>query len=175
MEWLTDIGDWIGDNKSWLKPVLSVGSSLVQQGQNDRQANAYLDYLKQQEDRNYQDSVSAINAYNQQMQAAAGTRSRAAAASAAARRTNDANQAKANKKAVKHMQNTYKKVLQMYKPFADTATALLPEKTKTYRDSLALQNSMLNFVNRPDQQAALTNVVPSWQTNVPLPDHLKGY
>jgi hypothetical protein len=175
MEWLADVGSWITKNKDWLKPVAEVGFNAIGQSRNDSQNNAYLDYLRQQEDKNYQSSVDAINAYNAQGAAAAGARSRAAAANAAASRANQAAQQKAAKKAMKYEKNMYKKILEMYKPFADTATALLPEKTKTYRDSLGLQNQMLQFVNRPDQQALLTGSVPAWQTNIPLPDHLKGY
>lgn len=175
MSWFDSIGTFITDNKSWLEPVAKVGFNAIGQSQNDSQNNAYLNYLRQQEDRNYQSSVDAINQYNAQGAAAAGARSRAAASSAAAARANQAAQQKAAKKAMKYEKNMYKKILEMYKPFADTATALLPEKTKTYRDSLGLQNQMLQFVNRPDQQALLTGSVPAWQTNIPLPDHLKGY
>lgn len=173
MGFFDSIGTFISDNKGWLKPVLEVGAGALQNSNSDSQRNQYLNYLRERENQNYQQSVDSINQYNEQMGAAAGARSRAAASRAAAARQTQANQQAAAKKAEKYMQNTYKKILKMYKPFADTATALLPQKTKAYEQSLGLQNSMLDFINRPDQQALLTGSVPSYQIQVPLPDNLK--
>lgn len=171
--WFSDIADtvgsFVGDNSSWLKPVVSIGMGALQQNQRDNTQQQYLDYLRQQEDQNYQDSVTGINAYNEQL---AATQAAAASRAAAARQT-EANRMKASKKANKVSQQTYKDILAMYKPYKDVADRLLPQKTQAYENSLGLQNSLLNYIQQPNQKAKLDAAGPAWSVNVPLPDYMR--
>lgn len=164
-----DITGWIGDNKDWLKPIASVATGVLKQSQADNSQKQYLDYLKQRENQNYQDTVNQINDYN-----ARGASSSAAAASrAAAARANAAAQQAAAKKANKAMQKTYAQILAMYAPYKQTADTLLPQMTKTYQDSLGLQGVLSNYVNSPAQMAKLDAVGPAWNVNIPLPDSVR--
>lgn len=170
MGWFDTVTGWIGDNKDWLKPVASIGTGILKQVNTNNTQDQYLDYLKQREDKNYQDSLAAINAYNTQL-AASGNRGDGGRAAAA--RQNQASQMKAEKKGNKVSQDTYKKILEMYAPYKQTADTLLPQMTKTYQDSLGLQNSMLGFVKDPMQQAKLNGSIPAYNVNVPLPDSVR--
>lgn len=172
MSWISDIGDWIGDNKSWLKPVAELGSGLFKQTQQNDQQSQYLDYLRQKEQQNYNDSVNAINAYNAQMAAASGYGGDNSAAIAAANQT-DANQMRAARKANKVSQKAYKDILAMYAPYKATADRLLPQMTQTYENSLGLQNAMGKYIASPEQVAKLDAAGPAWNMNVPLPESLR--
>lgn len=173
MSWLSDAWDagktFIGDNKDWLKPVAAFGVDALKQTQSDDLNSQYIDYLRNRENQNYENAKAQADAYNQQL-AASGA---ASSARAAAARQNESNRLAAAKKANKVTQDTYKKILAMYAPYKQTADALLPQMTKTYQDSLALQGDMLGFVQSPEQQAKLNAAGPAWNVNVPLPDYVK--
>lgn len=176
MGWEDTIGaitGFIDRNKSWLEPVAKIGIGALNQNNTDNAQSQYLQYLRDREAKNYQDQVAAINAYNEQGAAAAGARSAAAASRTAAARATEANRQAAAKKANKESQKMYKKLLEMYKPYKDTADRLLPQMTQTYENSLGMQNAMAQFLNRPEQTAKLNASVPSWMVNVPLPDEVK--
>lgn len=173
MGWFDDVTSFIGKNKDWLKPVVQTGLGALKQSNTDKTQQAYLDYLKQAENQNYQDTLNQINYYNASGQADAQAAAAAAASRAAAARVTEAARQAAAKKANKTTQNTYKQLLALYAPYRQTADALLPQMTNTYQNSLGLQNALANFVNTPAQTAKLNASVPSWQVNVPLPDSVR--
>lgn len=167
MSIFSDIGDWIGDNKDWLKPVASLVTGGLNQSNKDNGQSQYLEYLKQKELQNYYNSVDAINAYNTQLAAAGGGGGGGGGGS------NDAARMAAAKKANKVTQRTYKKLLGMYEPFKETTNRLLPQMTGAYENSLNLQKSLLDYVNQPQQMAKLDAPVPAWKINVPVPDSVR--
>lgn len=169
MGWFDSITSFVTDNSSWLKPVASIGMGALQQSQKDDTQQQYLDYLRQQEDQNYQDSVTGINAYNEQLKL---SQANSAARAAAARQT-EANRMKASKKANKVSQQSYKDILAMFKPYKDVADRLLPQKTQAYENSLGLQKSLLDYIQQPNQKAKLDAAGPAWNVNVPLPDSIR--
>lgn len=181
MSWFSDIGDfiggsstggvggWLNTNSSWLKPIAELGVGAVKQNQVDNTQSQYLDYLKSKENQNYDDSVAQINAYNAQLEAS----NAASAARAAAARGTEANRMKASKKANKVSQSTYKDLLKMYKPYRDTADALLPQMTQTYQNSLGMQNNMMNYLAQPNQMAKLDASGPAFRVKIPLPDSVR--
>ena len=180
MGWFDDIVGFVDRNKDWIKPVVSIGSSVLKQKQVDNTQQEYLDYLRQREIENYQNSVNDINYYNAQGEAAAGnaaanraaSAANRAAATAAARQT-EANRMKAAKKSNKSLQKTYKDILELYRPYKETADVLLPQMTQTYQNSLGLQNTLGQFLQNPAQMAKLNSSVPAWNINVPLPDSVR--
>lgn len=163
------LGDFFSKNSGWLEPIANLGTGILGQVQKDNSQQQYLDYLKGQEDQNYQNSVNDINAYNAQLEA----NNASSAARASAARATEQNRMKASKKANKVSQQSYKDILAMYKPFADAATTLLPQKMATYGDSLGLQKSLLNYIQQPNQIAKLDAAGPAWNINVPLPENIR--
>lgn len=177
MSWFEDIGSWIGDNQDWLKPVVSVGVGALKQTNTDKAQSDYMNYLKQREQQNYQNSVDQINAYNSQLAAGGGGGSGRGgggnAAATAAARKNEKRSRKASKKANDALQDTYKQILGMYAPYKETADKLLPQMTQTYQNSLGMQNALARYVNSPAQVAKLDAAGPAWNINVPLPDSVR--
>lgn len=177
MSWLSDAWDsvsgFVSDNKDVVGGLLDTGISAFGQYNKDQSQSDYLNYLRERENQNYQNSLDSINYYNAQGAAAAGDKNAMAAAMAAAMKAQEAARMAAAKKANRRLQKTYKEILKMYKPFRDTAMELLPLKTNAYKDSLGLQGNLLSFVNSPEQTAKLNASVPSWQVNVPLPDYVR--
>jgi len=176
MGWFDEIGSWIGKNKDWLEPVVSIGTGALKQVNEDKAAAGYMDYLREREQQNYQSSVDQINAYNSQLAASGGggrSGSGSNAAAAAAARTNEKRSRKASKKANDALQGTYKQILEMYAPYRATADKLLPQMTQTYQNSLGLQNALAQYVNSPAQVAKLDAAGPAWNVNVPLPDSVR--
>lgn len=159
-------GGWITRNSDWLKPVIGAGIGAYQQSQSDDTQSQYLDYLRQREDANYQNMLA-------QMQAGQGGGGDGGAARAAAQRQTEANRMAASKKANKVSRKTYKKLLEMYQPFRDTATQLLPQMTKTYENSLGMQGDMMQYLQNPAQMAKLDAAGPAYNVNVPLPDSVR--
>ena len=174
MGWFDGVTGFLEKNADWLKPVVGLGLGALKQGNVDNTQKEYINYLKQREDANYQNSINDINAYNAQMQAnfAASSANRRAAAGAAA--ANEAARQGAAKKANKVQQKMYKNLLAMYAPYRQTADQLLPQMTKTYEGSLGLQNSLASLLATPTEKAKFTASVPAWQVNVPLPESVKG-
>lgn len=166
---LDSIGGFIDGNKSWLKPVLSLGSNLYKKNQSSNNMSDYIQLMKQQEDQNFANDQaynSAAQAYNAQV-AGASNANRAAAASAAA--ANQANALAASNKANKQMNKVYDKNKKIYEPYKDTAAALLPQMTKAYTDSLSGYNMLNAYLNTPEQLAKLNSSKPQWATGAPTP------
>jgi len=173
MSWLGDAFGWIKDNKDIIEPAATFGFGALQQVNKDNTESQYLDYLRQKEQQNFQDSSAAIDAYNQQAQAAAGAAQANAAARASAARATEANRQAAAKKANKVDKKTYKDILKMYAPYRQTANQLLPQMQQTYQNSLGLQNALAQYVNSPAQVAKLDAAVPAYNVNIPLPDYVR--
>ena len=170
--WASDAGDFISDNSSWLKPVASLASGARKQSNVDNSQSQYQDYLRQREQKNYEDSVAAINAYNQALGQGPGGGDGGAARAAAARQT-EANRMQASKKANKFTKNMYKDLLKIYAPYRETADRLLPQMTQTYEGSLGMQNNMMKYLQDPEQMKKLNASGPAWNVNVPLPDSVR--
>lgn len=173
MSWFSDIGDFISNNSNIIKPIASIGIGALNQSNNADTQSAYLDYLRQREDSNYQNYVDQVNYANASGAAGAAASGKASAAKAAAARQTEANRQAAAKKANRFLQKNYKQILAMYLPYKQTADTLLPQKTQTYENSLQLQNALLSYLNQPDQVAKLNGSIPAYNVNVPLPDYLR--
>jgi len=163
-------GGWFTRNADWLKPVVGAGLNAWKQSQADDAQGQYLDYLRQREQANYDAYMQQANAYNAQLGQGGGGNNGAAAAAA---RATEANRMAASKKANRVSRKTYKKLLAMYAPYKQTADQLLPQMQQTYENSLGMQNSMLKYLNSPEQVAKLDAAGPAWNVNVPLPDSVR--
>lgn len=174
---LDTVSSFIGNNQGWLKPVLSTVTGAIRQTNTDNSQQDYLNYLRQREDQNYQNSLAQINAYNAALSAGGGGGSSGGGggngAAVAAAKATEANRMKAAKKANQYTKTMYSKLLDMYAPYKQTADALLPQMTKTYQDSLGLQSALNQYVQRPDQVAKLNASVPAYAINIPLPDSVR--
>ncbi|MBL0320548.1 MAG: hypothetical protein IPP74_14830 [Alphaproteobacteria bacterium] len=163
MSWISDVGGWIGNNSDWIKPIVGAGLGAYKQSQTDNAQSQYLDYLRQREQQNYDNSVAQINAYNTQ----------GAQAGSGGGGGNDAARMAAAAKGQHAMDKTYKQLLAMYAPYRQTADRLLPQMTQTYENSLGLQNGLMQFLNSPSQVAKLNGSIPAYNVNVPLPDSVR--
>jgi hypothetical protein len=170
---MSSIGDWIGNNKDWLAPVIKTGLGYLGQRNNNNTQSQYLDYLREREMANYQNSVDEINYYNAQGAANAGAYNSAASAAAAAQAATEANRIAASGAANSALQKNYKQILKMYAPYKKVADTLLPQMSQTYQNSLGLQNALSSYVNSPAQVAKLDASGPAWNVNVPLPDSVR--
>ena len=166
-DYVAPIGSFIKENKSVIEPIVSAGVGAIKQNSLDNSSNQYLNYLREREQRNYDNYVASANSLNATN--AANAASRAAAANA-----NDAARRGAAAKANKAERKMYKKLLALYSPLKDSAMTLLPQMQETYLNSLAMQGSMGQFLNKPEQMAKLNGALPAYQVNIPLPDSLKG-
>lgn len=171
---------FVDKNKNWLEPVVNLGTSLFNQSSENSATSQYLDYLRQKEQQNYNDSVATYNAqmdYQKQLAAAHGANSAAARAASAARanaaRQTEANRQRAAKKANKFEQNMYKELLGYYQPFKDTAIDLLPRMQATYIDALNSMGNLNKFVSSPNQVAKLNSSIPAYAVDIPLPEELR--
>lgn len=182
-DWLSDTWNSVkglftddkGDLSSWVKPAVGAGIGLFNQSSQDNARNQYLDFLKRKELENWQAGKSA---YEAQLAAAGmsgggGSSRGGSGASAAAARQTEANRQAAAKKAAKQEQKTYAEALKLYAPFVETTQTLLPQMSKTYQDSLALQGLMNRYVQSPAQQAKLDASIPAYNVMVPIKD--RGY
>lgn len=161
-DWWSGVTDWLGNHAG---DILDTGIAIYGQSQKDKSQDQYLDYLRERENQNYQDSVNAINAYNAQLGGGGG--------GAGAFNATEANRLAALSAANAASQASYKKILQMYKPLRKTVKRLLPQMTKTYENSLGLQGKLSDFIQSPEQMALLNQSGPAWNVNVPLPDYVK--
>lgn len=168
--WWDGASTWLGDN--WGE-IAKAGVGAYGIYQKTKGENAYNDYLRENERLN----AERTNAYNDQLAKDAASQNAASytnsAAQIAAMQGTEANRMAAALQASKYSQNMYRKLLKMYEPYRQTAEMLLPQKTQTYQNSLALQNAMGNYVSSPDQMAKLNASVPAYNVNIPLPDSVR--
>lgn len=176
MTWLGDLvsgaGEFYSDNKDWIKPLVGAGVGAYQQSQKDRARSQYVDYLREKENQNYQSALNDINAYNAQL-AASGSGGGGGGGSGAAAAAAEANKLAAESRANRSLQRNYKDILKMYQPFTEAANRLLPQKTQSYENSLALQNSLAQLVSSPENVAKFNASIPSYQVGVPVPNEIK--
>lgn len=170
MSIFSDVGDWLGDNKSWLKPVTSflgnIGGNVVQ----SNNQSAYLDALRRAEDRNYADAKALYDAQVAYAQANAGGGGDGGAGAAA--RANEANRVKAGKKALKREKKGFKEIRELYQPFSDSARSLLPGMQGLYEQGAKNLNALNPFFANPANMVQQSR--PSYQIDVPIPDYVLG-
>lgn len=192
MGFFDSIGSFFSDNASWLKPVastaLNIGSQLNQSGAR----NAYVDMLKENEDRNYQQGLGNYNAYTDWLRGreansaansaagAASARARAASAAAAqaayaaAAKQQEKNRVKALKKAKNREEQGFNEALNLYKPYVEAGAQVLPGMTKAYGSSLDTAGLLNSLLTSPDSLQKLNQGTAAYNVNIPLPDYLKG-
>jgi hypothetical protein len=168
MSWLSDAWDGISgfvkENKDWIQPVAKVGMGALNQQNIDNTQDTYAQYLREKEMRNYENYVQQAQLYNAGLGQGGGGGGGGG---------NNAAQMGASKKANRKMQQTYRKILAMYKPYKDAADALLPGMMQSYQSGLGLMGDMTNIVKDPKQMAKLNGSIPAYQVNVPLPESVR--
>lgn len=166
MSWLSEAWDgvsgFVKDNKDWLQPAAKVVTGALSQKNIDNTQDTYAQYLREKEMRNYQDYITQAQTYNAGLGQGGGGGG-----------SNNAAQMGASKKANRKMQQTYRKLLAMYKPYKDAADTLLPGMMQSYQGGLNLMGSMSDIVKDPAQMAKLNGSIPAYQVNVPLPDSVR--
>lgn len=163
------IGSFITKNPI-IEPLVNLGTNIYGASQNSSNQQNYLDSLKTAEQNNYDQAKATNDAYMQWLgeSQAAGNASRAANAGAAA--ANEKNRVAAAKKGMKTQTKAFDEIKGIYKPYVDTAAAILPEMSGAYKqgvDNLSMLNAFMTDPKKLDQS------VPAWQTGVPLPSWMK--
>ena len=167
-----EIGGFISDNASWLKPLTSIGTGLAGGYKDSSNQQAYIDSLYKAEQANYdeakrqydyQNQVGAANA----AQSAANARARAGAASAT-----EANRQKASKKAFKQKNKGNKMIEGLYKPFADSDARILPLMEGLYSGGAKNAGMAGAYFSSPEQMAKIGGSTPAYDIKIPVP---KGY
>lgn len=167
-----DIGDFIGKNTSWLKPLTSIGTGLAGAYKDSSNQADYIQSLKDAEQYNYDEAkrqydyanqIGAANAAN----AAANSRASAAAASAT-----EANRQKASKKAFKQKNKGNKMIEGLYKPFADSDARILPLMESLYGQGAKNAGMAGAYFSSPEQMKKIGGNTPAYDIKIPVP---KGY
>ncbi len=177
MSWYDDVVGFVTENKDVIKPIAQVGLGALKNTQNDSATKDYINYLKSQEQTNYQNYLADVDAYNAAgADAAANANARAAAAAAnsraraAAAAATERNRLKAAKKASKEEQKGYAEALALMAPYVQAGEKVLPAKTGTYLDALKRMSAIGQTLDTKKADANAS--IPSWEVPVQLPDYL---
>lgn len=168
------IGDFFTDNKSWLKPVTNFISGIGGSAVNSRNQEAYLQALRDAEQRNYDDAKAYNDAYVDYLGRKSAASAASSASSAAASRANQAAAMKAGKKALKQEKKGFKQLKDLWQPFVDTGKQVLPQMTQAYGMGFGNLQDMNKLFQTPEFQASTKQSVPAYEINVPIPNYLLG-
>lgn len=168
------VGDFLGKNKSWLKPVTRLGSNLLGANQESGNQQNYLDSLRAAEQRNYDEAKAQYDYNNEIGMANAASRNAASASSAAASRATEANRMGAAKKSFKAEKKGLQEIKDLYKPFSDTDARILPGMEAAYNQGLGNLSGASKFFSSPEQFAKINGSMPAYNIKIPLPDYLFG-
>lgn len=168
--------DIFGSDSSWptlIKTGLDIGGNLYDSYNKSSTSNDYINSLRASEDRQFADTNaynSALAAWQQQQ---AGAAASARAASAAAAGATDKNRQAAAKKAQAYLDKVYKRTMDMYAPFKDTATRLLPQMEKSYSTGIDTSNMLSAYLQNPQNMALLNGSTSAAASGPMLPDYLR--
>lgn len=167
---VTDINLPDNFNKALTSGLSNAGKGYVE----SRNQDAYLQSLRDAEQRNYDESKAYYDAYNAWAQGNAASRSAAAASSAAAARATEAARQGAAKKSLKQKKKGFAEIGDLWKPYMETGKELLPVMTNAYKGGAETLGRMQESFKTPEFEAKTRQSVPSWMTGVPIPDYLLG-
>ena len=164
------VGDFLSGNSSWLKPLAQVGMTAYNTHEKNQQAQGYINFLRDQENQNYQNYTNNRDAYlqwYQQNHAGGGGRGRGGG-------SNNAAALAAQKKAMEREQQGFADARKTLQPWYDVGVRLLPNQAETYGNSLNALNMLYAYQTTPQMVSQMNQSRPAWQVDVPLPEHLKG-
>lgn len=172
MGWWDDVTGFLSNNKGIINSVATLGSGFYNNTQKDNSRQDYINYLKQQEQANYDNFVANANAAN--ANSAANARASAANANArnAAAAATEKNAQAAAAKANKASQKGYAAALGLFAPYIEAGKKIVPAKTETYLDSLKRMSMLGQYLDSPEQKANANASIPSWEVPVQLPDYM---
>lgn len=174
MSIFSDIGGFISDNASWLKPLTSVATGLGAAYQTGSNQTDYINSLKAAEDNNYA-NAKAENDYENEVRAANASDSAArSSAAAGAANATDANRRAAAGKAFKVKDKADKQIEALYKPFADSDARILPGMEQAYMSSLGNLGQASQYFSSPAQMAKIGTSRPAYQIAIPVPKGFVG-
>lgn len=159
------------------KGGINLVSGLIDAHNQDSSGSDIARILRGREDQGYQNTLAyndALTKYNQMYGGSGGRRGggggggRAAAAAAT-----EANRQRALKRATHHLMKTYDKTMDMYKPFADTATQLLPKMQQTYTQGLDTSGLLNAYLQKPENMSLLNASAPAATVGPKLPDYMR--
>lgn len=181
MGWLTDIGDFVSGNKGWLEPVLGGALDLYKESQRSSSNNQVADLMRQQEQRNYDESAANRQSYDNYLQnynswraGEQASRRAAQAAYAAAARQELANKMQAMKKAQKRTKAGYDEAKGYLNPYREAGLSLLPGRTQAGQNAINQANLLMAYMQSPEVMAKLSTKDSMVKQNIPLPSYLKG-
>jgi hypothetical protein len=173
---VSDIGGFVGDlsdaykeNKDWLNPVISGGTSYLQGLSENKSRSQYADLLRDSLQRDYDSQSANQKAYLEYIGQANAARGAAASAAAAAANATDKNRRKALSKAQKKLQQGYLGAKSYLDPYAQMGTRLLPQVEATYGNALGNTNALLQYYMNPAIQEKINTPTSIYTTKAPLP------
>lgn len=173
---VSDIGEFVGnlssaysDNKDWLNPLVSGGSSYLQGMSEDKSRSQYANLLRDSLQRDYDSQSANQKAYLEYIGQANAARGAAASAAAAAANATDKNRRKALSKAQKKLQQGYLGAKSYLDPYAQMGTRLLPQVEATYGNALGNTNALLQYYMNPAIQEKINTPTSIYTTKAPLP------
>lgn len=158
------------------KPVINLGAGLFDSYNQDRSGSDIANILRGREDQGYQNTIAyndALTKYNQMYGGSGGRRGGGGGGRAAAAAATEANRQRALKRATHHLMKTYNKTMDMYKPFADTATQLLPKMQQTYTQGLDTSGLLNAYLQKPENMSLLNASAPAATVGPKLPDYMR--
>lgn len=176
MSILSDVWDGITGAVSDIpKGIVGIGANLYNGYDQRQRQNDLVNAYREREAQNYANSKAEydyyMNEYLPQYQAAQAASSAAAAAAANA---NDAARRKAAKKGMKIEKKFFDEAKGNIQPYIDTGHRLLPSVEKTYGNALSGMQLMQGYMNNPQYMQTMNQSRPAYQTNIPLPNWVKG-
>ena len=158
------------------KPVVNLAGNLFDSYNQDRSGDALSKVLRGREDSDYTNTLAyndALGKYNAQAMAMAGRRGGGGGGRAAAAAATEANRQKALARANRRLMKTYDQSMAMYKPFADTATQLLPKMQQTYTQGLDTSGLLNAYLQKPENMSLLNASKSATAAGPQLPDYMR--
>jgi hypothetical protein len=150
--------------------IMDLGLGLYGMNQAEKMSDKQRDAAMQMEREKYDNALQMMNAAN--AFGASGGGGGGGGANRAAQAANEAARLKALQKSMKYEKKMGKKARQELQPYADTGKRLLPAVEQTYGNSLSGMNSMMAFLQQPEQMKKLEN--PAGIKQAELPAFMRG-
>lgn len=168
------IGDWLGNNSSWLAPTIGMGGNLFGQYSKSNDTSAVIDYLREREQNNYDMAKANNDAYLQWSERNQAAQSAARAAANAAKSATERARQEAAQKAMKIEMKGYKKANKNIKPYLDASNTLLPQRVQNAQIGNQLSSLLGAYFQSPQMQQQMTApaVTNLSSQQLALPDYL---
>jgi hypothetical protein len=171
---LSSVGDFLGRNREWIRPVVGTTFDLYSSSRQGRQANNYADMVRREEQRAYDDYLRNYGAYTDYL----GQVRNAQAANLAARNNAAAANERARLQGVKESKKIWNDRLgqaeDALSPYMQMGLDVMPAVKETYLGGLKNLGTLSNHLFNPQTfNASVAQSTPAFNVNLPVPDYMR--